>query len=98
MKLADLVPFTRDGRQTLIYLTFAGCGPALTALVLWSLSVIRVFPGADAATRLAKFADLAMLVGLALLVIVLALACFVSIRAIKIGKDGIEASGDGGGQ
>ena len=86
-------PFTREGRQTLVYLIFAGCGPALTAIIIWAMSIIRNWSEVDAATRLDKFSSLAMLIGLGLLIITVALACFVSIRAIKIGKDGIEAEG-----
>jgi hypothetical protein len=88
-----LFPFTREGRQTLIYLTLAGCGPALTGVVIWAMHVIETFPDADAAQRLDKFADLAFIIGAGLLIITVALACFVSIRAIKIGRDGLEATG-----
>lgn len=95
--MKSILPFTRDGRQTLIYLVLAGCGPALTFVVFWSMRVIQAFPGASAEQRLEKYANLAMLVGSALIIIVIALSCFVSIRAIKVGKDGIEAQGDGGG-
>ena len=91
-------PFTRDGRQTLVYLVFAGCGPALTVVVIWAMRVIRDWTGASVADRLDKFASLAMVIGAALLIITIALACFVSIRAVKIGKDGIEAQGEGGGE
>lgn len=90
-------PFTREGRQTLVYCALAGCGPALTAIVVWALVIIRNWSEVPAIIRLDKFAELAMLVAVGLLIIVIALACFVSIRAIKIGKDGIEASGDGDG-
>ena len=94
----SLFPFTREGRQTLVYLVFAGCGPALTGVVIWALTVMRDFAGAGAEQRLDKFATLAMLVGAALLIVTVALACFVSIRAIKIGKDGLEANGEGNGE
>ena len=90
-------PFTREGRQTLIYCVLAGCGPALTAVVIWAMLVIRRWDAANTADRLDKFASLAMVMASALVVIVVALSCFVSIRAIKIGKDGLEASGDGDG-
>ena len=94
----SLFPFTREGRQTLVYLTLAGCGPALTFVIVWALGVIRDFNGADAAQRLDKFATLATIIASALVIIVIALSCFVSIRAIKIGKDGIEASGGEGNE
>lgn len=88
-----LFPFTREGRQTLIYLVLAGCGPALTGVIVWAMQVIRGWQSVDAASRLDRFADLAMVMASALVIIVIALACFVSIRAIKVGKDGFEASG-----
>ena len=89
-------PYTREGRQTLIYLALAGCGPALTLVMIWAMQVIRGWSEASADTRLDKFATLAYLIGAALLIIVTALACFVSIRAVKISKDGFEASGGEG--
>lgn len=84
----DLFPFSHDGRQTLVYLVFAGAGPALTALVWWAMRQ------AGAAAQWGIFDNLANVVAAALLVIVIGLAMFVSIRAIKIGRDGIEASGE----
>ena len=56
-------PFTRDGRQTLVYLVLAGCGPALTAGIMWALTAIRDFKDATAEAKLDKFADLAMMLG-----------------------------------
>jgi len=94
----SLFPFTREGRQTLVYITLAGCGPALTLVLIWAMSVVRDFGGADATERLDKFATLATIIASALVIIVIALSCFVSIRAIKIGKDGIEASGGEGNE
>lgn len=92
-------PFTHEGRQTLVYLVFAGAGPALTLFVLWIMQMIRDWTGASEAEKLERFAGLANYVGLALLIVVVALACFVSIRAFKasVGKDGlsIEANGEG---
>lgn len=85
-------PFTREGRQSLIYIVLAGCGPALTLVVIWAMSLT------ERAGQWAIFASLADKVAWGLLLIVLALACFVSIRAIKIGKNGIEATGDGDGE
>lgn len=82
------VPFTHDGRQTLVYLVFAGAGPALTAVVIWIMQAARDAKQWD------TFSRVALIVAAALLVITIALAMFVSIRAIKIGRDGIEASGE----
>lgn len=101
------VPYTREGRQTLIYLVVAGCGPALT-FALWNFSssaldVVRHWAGAPQLDRLNHYAAIAELtinlLGWALMVIVLALACFVSIRSLKLNvKDGTaEAAGDGSG-
>jgi len=90
-------PLTLGGRQTLVYLVFAGCGPSLTAIVVWAMVTVRDFAGATALDRLDKFATLAILIAAALMVIVVALACFVSIRAIKLGKSGLEAESNGGG-
>lgn len=90
------LPYTREGRQTLIYLALAGCGPALTVVMIWAMQVIRDWNEASAAARLDKFATLAYLIGASLLIIVTALACFVSIRAVKISKDGFEATGGEG--
>lgn len=90
------LPYTREGRQTLIYLALAGCGPALTVVMVWAMQVIRDWNEASAAARLDKFATLAYLIGASLLIIVTALACFVSIRAVKISKDGFEATGGEG--
>lgn len=84
-------PFTREARQTLMYLVLAGCGPALTGCIMWALSVVEVFPGTSGDARLAAYVDLAKPLGWGLMIIIIALACFVSIRAIKVGKDGIEA-------
>lgn len=90
------LPFTRAGRQSLVYILFAGCGPILTVIVIWAMQVIRTFPDTAAQERLDKFSTLAILVCAGLLVMVTAYACFVSIRAVKIGKDGLEAEGNQG--
>lgn len=82
-----LFPFTHEGRQTLIYLVFAGSGPALTALVLW------IMREALARRLFGVFGNMAWLVGWSLFVIVCGLGMFVSIRAIKLGKDGFSAEG-----
>ena len=95
-------PFSRDGRQTLVYCVMAGCGPALTSVVIWAMYVIRWWPDASADARLDKFAQLALCVAASLIIIVIALSCFVSIRAIKldVGRDGVSAdvSGAEGGE
>jgi len=84
-------PLSHAGRQTLVYLCFAGSGPVITAVIAYALYSIRYWQGVPPAALLDAFARLAAYVAVALLIIVIALACFVSIRAIKIGKDGIEA-------
>lgn len=91
-------PFTRDGRQTLVYLALAGCGPALTLGIIWALHTIRDWGDASAQLRLDKFASLAMMMGYNSLIITVALACFVSIRAVKVSKDGLEATSNDNGQ
>lgn len=90
-------PLTTGGRQTLVYLIFAGSGPALTVLIIWAMSTIRDWQDAAPADKLARFAFLAEFVAVALLILVVALACFVSIRAIKVGKDGLEATSQNAG-
>lgn len=90
-------PFNRAGRQTLVYLSLAGSGPVLTAATIWALGIIRDFPGADAAARLRAFASIADKVAWSLFVVVVALACFVSIRAVKLGKGGFEAEANDNG-
>jgi hypothetical protein len=86
------LPYTREGRQTLIYLVLAGCGPALCFCLMWILQVVETFPGASGEQRLAAYVELAKPMGWSLIIIVLALACFVSIRSIK-GPGGFEAQG-----
>jgi lysylphosphatidylglycerol synthetase-like protein (DUF2156 family) len=88
-----LFPFTRDGRQTLIYLVFALAGPALTAVVIWAM-----VKALEQVALWATFRDLALIVAAALMVVVIGLAMFVSIRAIKVGRDGVSAEGEGGGE
>lgn len=85
------IPFTRAGRQTLIYLALFGCGPALTWCIMRTLDVVEKFPNTTGEARLAAYVELAKPLTWSLLIIIVALACFVSIRAIKIGKDGLEA-------
>lgn len=93
-----LKPLSQAGRQTLVYLSFAGAGPVIVGVLIWTLFEIRYWADASPATRLDRFATLADLVAVAHLVVIIALACFVSIRAIRIGKDGIEAESNGEGQ
>ena len=90
-------PLSRAGRQTLVYLCLAGSGPALTGIIIWALVTVRDWAGVDAAVKLARFATLTTYIAVSLLIIVIALACFVSIRAVKIGKDGIEAESNDNG-
>ena len=84
-----MLPLSRDGRQSLIYLVFAGAGPATSLVSGWAMAL------AYRAGQWATFADLALLNAAGNLIIVTALAMFVSIRAIKIGRDGLEANGGG---
>lgn len=89
--IRSLFPFTHEGRQTLVYVALSWAAPVICAMLLWSMSRIETFPGAAADQRLARFADLADRISWGLLIILIAYACFVSIRAIKIGKDGFSA-------
>lgn len=84
-------PLTRDGRQTLVYLVFAGAGPALTLVVMWAMA-----RALDTPALFDTFSKLAIIVAVSLLIIVTGLAMFVSIRAVKISKDGFEAEGGEG--
>lgn len=85
-----MFPFTREGRQTLIYLSFAGAGPALSGIQIWAmLQAMR-------AGQWKVFSDLAMVNAAGQFLVVLALTAFVSIRAIKIGKGGLEMDGTQG--
>lgn len=86
--VAGWFPFSFAGRQTLIYLIFAGAGPALTLLVWWAMRQ------ALAAKLVQEFSSLANTVALCLLIVVIGLAMYVSIRSLKIGPDGIEAAAD----
>ncbi len=94
----SLFPWSREGRQTLIYIMSALSGPALTLCLIAAGYVIATFPGASADQRLDKFAHIALLLAVALLIVVIRDACFVSIRAIKVGvgKDGVSADVNGG--
>lgn len=84
--LRGLFPFTHDGRQTLIYLIFSGAGPALCLIGLYVLSRTEI------AGQWPIYAEMARIFGWSLFVIVSGLGMFVSIRAIKIGKDGLDFS------
>lgn len=86
------LPFTREGRQTLIYIVLALCGPALTGCIMWALKVVETFPGTTGEQRLNAYVKLSEPIGWSLLIIVTALACFVSIRSIK-GPGGTEVQG-----
>lgn len=91
-------PLTHGGRQTLIYLVLAGAGPTLTGVVVWAMVMVRDWTGANPVTKLDAFARLAWWICLALFVIVVALACFVSIRAVRIGRDGLTAEANDNGE
>lgn len=83
------VPFSQEGRQTLVYLVFAGSGPTLTIFTAWAMleALRHGWQGI--------FANLAYTVAACLLIIVTGLAMFVSIRALRFGKDGFSAEGGG---
>lgn len=80
-------PFTQEGRQTLVYLVFAWSGPVLTVSTAWAMYQ-ALKRGLDTV-----FANLAYMVAACLLIIVTGLAMFVSIRAVRLGKDGFSAEG-----
>ena len=80
-------PLSKEGRQTLVYLSFAGAGPVLTAVVIWAMAVAQWNTWRDV------FANLAYMVAAGMLTIVTGLAMFVSIRSLKVSRDGLEASG-----
>lgn len=82
--LRGLFPFTHAGRQTLVYLLYAWSVPLLTLMVQGILQVTAAYGRWDI------YADVADKVANALLIGVVGYACFVSIRAIKIGKDGVD--------
>jgi hypothetical protein len=83
-------PYRHEGRQTLVYLVFAGSGPALTVVVIWAM-----LKALDA--NLPKtFSQLSLIVASCLLIITTGLAMFVSLRAVKLGKDGFSAEGGNG--
>lgn len=89
--IRDFFPFSHDGRQTLIYLVFAGAGPVLAGLVWWAMGVVA------AAHQWSIFERLANTVALSLLMINLGLVVFVGVRAVRIGPEGISVDGDPGG-
>ena len=88
-------PWTQEGRATAVYLGFLWSGPTLTALLRWSMGEIEFFPGAAADQRLAAFARLADKVVDGVLLVGIVYACFISIRALKVGASGIDVSGNG---
>ena len=94
------LPFTRAGRQTLIYLAFAGSGPAVTFGIIWAMRVIRDWNEASAQARLDRFAELAMMLAYNSIIVSVTFACFISLRALKVSKDGVEATSndEGSGQ
>lgn len=87
MKLSDWLPYTKEGRQTLVYLTFAGAGPVLTAIVIWAMVKALGFRLFDV------FANLSYVVAAGLLILITGLSMFVAIRSLKVSKDGLEATG-----
>lgn len=85
--IREWFPFSRDGRQTLIYLMFSLSTGILTLIVWWAM---RYF---FAHQKWAEGAQLADKVAWALLMSVAGYACFVSVRSFKIGKDGVDIAG-----
>jgi hypothetical protein len=85
-----LAPLTHEGRQTLVYLIFAGSGPVLTCVVIWGMQ-----QSLDRKELWSTFTGLSYIVAASLLIIVTALGMFVSIRAVKLTKTGFEATGGG---
>lgn len=79
-----ILPWTHEGRQTWIYILTGLCGPALTGIVMYDMAQIRDWQGVDEVIKLREYAHLAGLNAIALLIIVMAHAGFVSIRALKI--------------
>lgn len=81
------VPYSKEGRQSLVYLAFAGAGPILTGIVVWAMTV------SDSHSWREVFANLAYMVAAGMLIVVTGLSMFVSIRSLKVSRDGLEASG-----
>lgn len=81
-----LFPFSHDGRQTLIYLCFAGAGPILTLVGL------HILERSEKAQQWDIFGAQARVFGWSLFVIVAGLGMFVAIKGFKISKEGAEFS------
>lgn len=81
--IRDMFPFGHEGRQTLIYLVFAGAGPALTLI---GISILNRTEG----KHWSIFAEMSRTFGWSLFVIVSSLGLFVAIRSFKIGPTGAE--------
>jgi hypothetical protein len=82
-----LFPFSHDGRQTLIYLMFSLSTGILTLIVWWAMD--RLFN----AQQWQAGKQLADKVAWGLLISISGYACFVSLRAISLGKDGLNVQG-----
>jgi len=76
-------------------IVFAMCGPALSVCILWALDTVETFPDTSGEARLEAYVTLAQPIGWSLIIIVVALAAYISIRSIKAGKDGLEATSFG---
>ena len=88
------VPYTGEGRQTLLYMVLAGCAPALHGSIMWAMNVVKTFPGTTGEQRLNAYVKLAEPISYSLLIIVIALAMFVSLRSLKFSaKDGLDVQG-----
>lgn len=86
-EFVKLFPFTHEGRQTLIYLMFSLSTVVLTLIVWWAMNEFFL------ARQWGHGAALANKVAWALLMSVGGYACFVSVRAIRLGKDGFGMEG-----
>lgn len=80
-------PFTHEGRQTLVYLIFAGAGPVLCIMTMLAMLMALDY-------KLYKtFSQLSWVVAICLLITITGLSMFVAIRSLKINKDGFSAEG-----
>lgn len=84
LNVRGLFPFTHEGRATLVYLMFAGAGPAVMFAIIYGLRTIRDWTGAPAIQRLDRFAEIVDKLGWGMVIVLVTMACFISIRAFKL--------------
>ena len=96
----SFLPFSLDARASLMYLSFAGGGPAVLIALMINMDTIRNWTGAPAGERLERYADIADKLAWGLLIVLVTLACFISIRAFKFNaKTGtLDIDGNSAGQ